>query len=538
MRRAIFCWFLAALAAHAVPAAAQFCGAEDFGSPLAPNGVASSQGRLFTFGQAASGRRVAERGIDGWDLLPGVFSGAVRAVADTAVFGLVATGDFLAVDDQPAARVARFDGTAWLSLGAGVAEPAASVRACVEHGGELYVGGSFASAGGVPAANVARFDGASWSGLNGGLNGTVHDLVSFGGLLVAAGSFTSADGLPIAGVAAWDGTTWLQLGGQNFPTVYDLEVSGTRLYAAGGLVRVYSQGAWSMLGAQPVDVAARSVVAGAGGIFVNGVWQTFCLSWGGDPCIVRARFADGVWSQLDFDDLAPTVSFLRAAAHGDAIYESGGSANQLRVYSAQPKLVNWYPKSLPWYGAAQLTLVMGCHNPQLPVLVSIGGAAPLSTTFVAPNLYRVDIQGDVTGTAGAQDLLVTQGPASSSAPEALLVLPQLRVQAGSLFAQYVRFFVDNASQNGTAWLFWSAAKLPLPLELPGIFHGWALDAGAFGLLGSGTLSAPTSLPTLGLAVPLGTFPPGLSFPAQAFVLEQTPDGPRLAFTNTTLVVMG
>lgn len=538
MKRTMLCWLLAALAAYALPASAQFCGAEDFGSPLAPNGVASSQGRLFAFGQSDSGTRVAERGVAGWDLLPGVFSGAVRAVADTVGFGLVASGDFAAVDGQPASRVARFDGTAWGPLGGGVDSGAASVRATVEHGGALYVGGSFSSAGGAPAANVARFDGANWSGLNGGLNGTVHDLVSFDGLLVAAGSFTSADGLPIGGVAAWDGAAWLQLGGQNLPTVYDLEVSGARLYAAGGLVRVFSQGVWSALGAQPVDVHARSVAAGAGGIFVSGVWQTFCLSWAGDPCIVRARFSDGVWSQLDFDDTAPTVSFLRAAAHGDTIYESGGTSSQLRVYSAKPKLVDWYPKNVPWFGAVQLTLVMACHDPLLPVLVAIGDAAPLTTTFVAPNSYRVDIQGDVTGTAGAQDLLVTQGTASSGAPKGLVVLPQLRVMTGSLFAQYARFFVDNSTQNGTAWVFWGAAEIPLPLELPGVFHGLALDAGAFGLLGSGTLSGPTSQPTLGLAVPLGTFPPGLSFPAQAFVLEQTLDGPRFAFTNTALVVMG
>lgn len=538
MNRTTLCWLFTALAAHAQPAAAQFCGAEDFGSPLAPNGVASSQGRLFAFGQSASGTRVAERGGDRWDLLPGVFSGAVRSVADTAAFGLVATGDFASVDGQPAARVARFDGTAWGPLGGGVDSVAASVRASVEHGGDLYVGGSFASAGGAPAANVARFDGANWTGLNDGLNGAVHDLVSYDGLLVAAGSFTSADGLPIAGVAAWDGASWLQLGGQNFPTIYDLEVSGARLYAAGGLVRVYSQGAWSAVGSQPVDVAARSVAAGAGGLFVNGVWQTFCLSWGGDPCIVRARFADGTWSQLDFDDVAPTVPSLRAAAHGETIYETGGTSNPLRVYSAKPKLVNWYPKSLAWFGAAQLTLVMGCHDPVLPVVVSIGDAAPLASTFVAPNQYRVDIQGDVTGTAGAQDLLVTQGAASSFASKGFVVLPQLRVQTGSLFAQYARFYVDNSTQNGTAWVFWSAAEIRLPLELPGVFHGWALDAGTSGLLGSGTLSAPTSQPTLGLAVPLGTFPVGLSFPTQAFVLEQTDSGPRFAFTNTALLVMG
>lgn len=118
-----------------------------------------------------------------------------------------------------------------------------SVSASVVHddgtGPALYVGGLFASVGEVAAANVARFDGSQWSGLGAGLNGWVQALVSHveAGVpvLYAAGYF---------GLARWDGQSWTHLGSLGSQilalAVFD-DGSGPALYVSGMI-----QGAWSV----------------------------------------------------------------------------------------------------------------------------------------------------------------------------------------------------------------------------------------------------------------------------------------------------
>ena len=141
-------WLLAALSVPALPAAAQFCGSEDHGCPLVPNGVASSQGRLFTFEVGGGGGRIAELQGEVSTVLPGVFSGAVRSVADTAAFGLVATGDFGAVSGQPAASGPR---RAFRRRGVEPPRQRRRLRRCVG----VLGSGSLAQPGSFPTVGLA-----------------------------------------------------------------------------------------------------------------------------------------------------------------------------------------------------------------------------------------------------------------------------------------------------------------------------------------------------------------------------------------------
>ncbi|MBM4118188.1 hypothetical protein FJ251_10695, partial [bacterium] len=99
-------------------------------------------------------------------LLPG----ADHWVYATTVFNgdLVIGGDFRLVDDCPADRVARFDGTRWAPLGAGFN---GIVRCLYVFDGVLYAGGDFESSGTTAVNRVARWDGASWRPLGGGITG-------------------------------------------------------------------------------------------------------------------------------------------------------------------------------------------------------------------------------------------------------------------------------------------------------------------------------------------------------------------------------
>src|SRR5262245_6872612 len=88
-------------------------------------------------------------------------------------------------------------------------------------GPALYAAGDFAQAGGVAANGIARWDGQAWHSLGAGVSGVVYALTVFdpdgpGPLrpeLVAAGGFSAADGQPVAHIARWNGQVWSALGG-------------------------------------------------------------------------------------------------------------------------------------------------------------------------------------------------------------------------------------------------------------------------------------------------------------------------------------
>jgi trimeric autotransporter adhesin len=87
-------------------------------------------------------------------------------------------------------------------------------------GGNLYLAGNFNQIGGVSAANIARWDGTNWHPLGAGVDGTVTCLAATDRFVyVAAG-----------GVGRWDGTNWSAMGEYFHPVV--LAASGDDVYGA------------------------------------------------------------------------------------------------------------------------------------------------------------------------------------------------------------------------------------------------------------------------------------------------------------------
>jgi hypothetical protein len=80
-------------------------------------------------------------------------------------------------------------------------------------GGDLIAGGSFTTAGGQPAARIARWNGTSWSPLGSGMNDRVEALELLpNGDLLAGGAFTTAGGVAVNHLARWNGGNWSAVG--------------------------------------------------------------------------------------------------------------------------------------------------------------------------------------------------------------------------------------------------------------------------------------------------------------------------------------
>jgi hypothetical protein len=111
--------------------------------------------------------------------------------------GLIVAGHFGTISPPGggntilASNIARWDGTAWSTLGNGVSGTVGAVRA---FGGNLIAGGSLGTLGGVSLNNLGKWDGSAWSSFNGGLppaGNEVNELREFNGRLVIGGSFTA-----------------------------------------------------------------------------------------------------------------------------------------------------------------------------------------------------------------------------------------------------------------------------------------------------------------------------------------------------------
>ena len=75
------------------------------------------------------------------------------------------------------------------------------VFSIVLSGADLYVGGEFSLVGKVAASGIAKWNGTAWSALGAGVRGSVYALVLVGTDVYVGGNFSQAGGAPAQNVA-------------------------------------------------------------------------------------------------------------------------------------------------------------------------------------------------------------------------------------------------------------------------------------------------------------------------------------------------
>jgi trimeric autotransporter adhesin len=325
-----------------------------------PGAAALYVGGGFTTAGGVAANRIAKWDGDSWSALgTGMSGGSPPEVFALAVFddgagpALYAGGVFTAAGGVPANRIARWNGTSWSALGADAANGVNNrvlALAVFDEGSPgaaaLYVGGEFTTAGGVAANYIAKWDGTSWSALGAGVSGnftTVRALTVFddgdggGPALYAGGRFTTAGGVTANQVAKWNGTSWSSLGagsanGVNFDvqalTVFDDGSGGGPALYAGGLfttaggvtanyIAKWNGTSWSSLGTGSANGVSSEVSAllvfddGSGGgpaLYAGGSFTTA----GGVPSNYFAK-----WGCVISDNDAPSRPQPAVVARGD-----------------------------------------------------------------------------------------------------------------------------------------------------------------------------------------------------------------------------
>ncbi|MBK7876385.1 MAG: hypothetical protein IPJ77_11625 [Planctomycetes bacterium] len=265
------------------------------------------------------------------------------------------------------ASFASFDGYAWKRLAD--IEPNKEIETMealdLGQGEELFIGGRFLGLGGAPALGVARWNGTQFEALGAGVGGTVRALCTYdhgaGPVLYAAGSLTGPGGVPTAPIVRWDGTSWSAVPGAPSANVYDLCVhddgSGAKLYAAGGIFTLggaasppiarFDGTQWEPVGS-PAEFGTNpfryvgqllSHDDGSGpALYAAGYFPV-----GAPPLTGRLiRWRSGAWSEFGaggISDSATTVSALAewddGSGGGAELYIGGSFSN------AGPRLVRW-----------------------------------------------------------------------------------------------------------------------------------------------------------------------------------------------------
>ncbi len=234
-----------------------------------------------------------------WSGVGGGVGGEFPSVLAFEVVGndLYVGGEFTLAGGQTANKIARWNGSNWLALGSGSANGVTpdnfiSVRAIKAAGNDLYVGGDFREAGGQPANGIARWNGSAWSSLGSGsgngVNNIVYALAVSGSDLYVGGGFSQAGGQPISGVARWNGSAWLPLGtlelnGVN-GSVRALVVNGTDVFVGGGFTRAGGQvanglarwdgSAWHGLSVDAPPQVVRAMLIDNGSLYAGGAGLT------------------------------------------------------------------------------------------------------------------------------------------------------------------------------------------------------------------------------------------------------------------------
>jgi trimeric autotransporter adhesin len=155
-----------------------------------------------------------------------------------------------------------------------------------EGGFDVIVGGPFLHAGDVEAQRIARWDGTAWSPLGAGLATTPSALAAANGIVYAATHDEGTSGRLLLG--RFDGTSWVDIAtpanglGRPFEltthTFTALEARGDVLLAAGSLwtedgarnAFVYQDGTFRALGGGVGALSVDAIEAGPDGIVVGG----------------------------------------------------------------------------------------------------------------------------------------------------------------------------------------------------------------------------------------------------------------------------
>jgi trimeric autotransporter adhesin len=442
------------------------------------------------------------------------YSPDVAAIAVAANGDVYVGGEFDSAGGNPASNVARWNGSSWSALGSGVwssGSATSKAYAIAISGSDVYVGGTFENAGADVANNVARWDGSAWHTLGGGVTGynvAVNALAVSGSAIYLGGYFDTAHNpgggtVAVASVAVWTGTSWSALGSGVDVDVASIAVGSDGIYfggrfgTAGGStasrIARWDGAAWHTLMMSFVEGVSSNVygVATDGqNVFTVG----FFLTAGGMDAN-RVAWWDGTSSLWYGLGSAPNGPVNAVAEYGDEVYVGGTFTSAGGVPAAGLAIFN----TRTGYWSAVPGGLSGCSGlfcrPSVNAIkmwgsrLVVGGNFNQAGTATSANIAWLD---RVTGTwyPFAQGLYGCTGLLCSSYVNSI-ALEGGSVWAGGNFITAGSVTANNvALWNGAAW---SALNDAVSTGTNGVVKAVAPDGGGGCYVGGAFTTPPSNL---------------------------------------------
>ncbi len=291
-------------------------------------------------------------GPGGWDHLGtagnsgSALDGRVDALSTVAHYGAIpdsiyAGGVFTSASGiTSAASIARWDGSAWHSIGAPKLNGGVDAIAVDRATGKVYVGGQFTDAGGNDAADfVAAWDGVSWKSVCAPITANVMALQIIGRTIYIGGAFADGAGLAAADkLVACDldtGTpsaTVASASDEINSSVLALTAdSAGRLYAAGSFINIDGipnadhvamfDGTWHAMLAGAVDDITRSITSDGTNVYIGSDSVDIAGIAQADHV---AKWNGSAWSAVGANK-AGTDGYLPATAFINGLVTSGSN---------------------------------------------------------------------------------------------------------------------------------------------------------------------------------------------------------------------
>ncbi|MDX9911946.1 MAG: GC-type dockerin domain-anchored protein [Phycisphaerales bacterium] len=185
--------------------------------------LASHSGDVYAAGSFSvagnqPANRIARWDGEAWHPMGEGLSGPGYDLLETRDGDIIVAGWFEAAGGQTVNNIARWDGEQWHPLGMGLAVTSnfARVNAIAElPNGDIVAVGQFNLADGNPALGSARWDGTQWHAMGAGLSGDPTDLmVRSNGDLLAIGEFSGLSD----GIVRWNGVAWESVKAEDYRT--------------------------------------------------------------------------------------------------------------------------------------------------------------------------------------------------------------------------------------------------------------------------------------------------------------------------------
>lgn len=279
-----------------------------------------------------------------WSLLGTGLQSTVTAtkkgVTSLALYNsdLYAGGSFYASGTTTLIKIAKWNGSAWSSVASSVRDTIwaqeAHIDALCSFNGELYAGGTFNKINNIKANHIAKWNGTTWSPLGAGLKGdfgmgyiegVVNAITVYNNEIYAAGHFTLAGTVPAINIAKWNGSVWSAVG-TGIPSsslgygVTSLLVHNNELYAGN---RVSGISKWN--GTSWLSVGGGLVIGGTGGAYAMTVHNNKLIV-GGDftsAGTLTSCFHISAWDGISWNHIAANgPSGFTGAAYG--VYSYNG----------------------------------------------------------------------------------------------------------------------------------------------------------------------------------------------------------------------